>query len=315
MQHLSMPNLSGQTNKQPLVSFGLPVYNGEKFLSRLFDSLIAQDYPNFELIIGDNLSTDRTAEICQQYAEKDERFKYVRHSENLGFISNFNRVLELSQGEYFRWIGDDDWIEPDYTRKCVDFLEHHPDMIAVTTEQDHVFDDGTSHYVEHQGKRLDSNHAYVRFQRMLWFLTADYGLIDPMYTMYRRSAMLKTHGLPLIPAQDHALVSELSLVGAFGHIPECLAHRRRHMYHADGVKENLYKHYEPKNSKKISAGYNTVAALTMWKYVYEYSMPMWQKLLCGYSILSYQLKVATRREIQNLRGRVRFKQRVQSLLR
>ncbi len=60
---------------KPVVSFGVPVRNGEKYLPRLFDSLLAQDFENFEVIIGDNLSSDRTEEICRDYAHRDPRIK------------------------------------------------------------------------------------------------------------------------------------------------------------------------------------------------------------------------------------------------
>lgn len=281
--NLSLENASAAV--EPLVSFGVPVRNGEKFLPRLFDSLIAQDFTNFEVIIGDNLSDDSTEEICRDYARRDLRIKYFRHPENLGQCGNFNRVFELSQGKYFRWIGDDDWIEPSYTSKCVDFLEHNPHFSAVTTEQNHVFDDGSEYYKEYRGERVDSPHAHARFRRMLWFMTADYGFIDPMYTLYRRDAILKTHGMQLIPAQDQVLAVELSLVGRFGHIPELLAHRRRHNYQATSW-DDLLKHYEPGNYKTVNAS-NAKAAAAMWGFVAASSMSPWHKFLCLLSVVRY----------------------------
>jgi glycosyltransferase involved in cell wall biosynthesis len=289
---------------KPIVSFGIPVRNGEKYLPRLFDSLLAQDFTNFEVIIGDNLSDDRTEEICQEYAHRDNRIQYFRHAENLGQSGNFNRVLELAQGKYFRWIGDDDWVEPTYTRKCVEFLEHHLDFIAVTTEQDHVYDDGTIYYKEYKGERLDSPYAYVRFRRMVWFMTADFGFIDPIYTMYRREAMLKTHQMQLMPAQDQVLAIELSLVGRFGHISECLAHRRRHHYAVIGW-DNLLKHYEPNFYEKVNKS-NRQAVSAISGFLHAASMPIWQKWLCQLSILRYVRKTVFRQEYDRLKQTVRM---------
>jgi glycosyltransferase involved in cell wall biosynthesis len=299
-------------NSSPIVSFGVPVRNGEKYLPRLFDSLLAQDFADFEVIIGDNLSDDRTEEICREYARRDARIKYFKHPENLGQSGNFNRVFELSKGKYFRWIGDDDWLEPEYTRKCVEFLENHQDFIAVTTEQDHVFDDGTVYYKEFKGERLDSSQAYVRFRRMVWFMTSDYGFIDPIYTLYRREAILKSHGMQLMPAQDQVLAIELSLVGRFGHIPECIAHRRRHTYQVVGW-DNLLKHYEPSYYKQVNKS-NTQAALAMMGFIQSSSMPSWQKLLCTFSVLRYVRLVILPQKYDRLKAKVRIRTRLKLAL-
>ena len=73
----------------PRVSIGVPVYNGERFLALTLDSLLAQTYRDFEIIIGDNASIDRTEEIGRTYAAKDPRVRYVRHEHNLGLARNY----------------------------------------------------------------------------------------------------------------------------------------------------------------------------------------------------------------------------------
>ena len=107
----------------PLVSIGLPVFNGEKSLAQALDALLKQDYTNLEIIISDNGSTDRTSEICGEYLKKDSRLKYHRSEENLGAIWNFNRVFELSSGKYFMWAAHDDLRKPSFVRACVKRME------------------------------------------------------------------------------------------------------------------------------------------------------------------------------------------------
>lgn len=92
---------------KPLVSIGMPVYNGEKYIRQALDSLLAQDYGHFELIISDNASTDGTPEICREYAARDSRIAYYRNQENMGAAWNFKRVLDLAAGEYFMWLPHD----------------------------------------------------------------------------------------------------------------------------------------------------------------------------------------------------------------
>lgn len=98
----------GQNN--PVVSIGMPVYNGEKYITEALDSLLAQTFKDFELIISDNASTDATESICCNYAKRDSRIRYFRQEKNLGALRNFQFVLDEAVGEYFMWAAcDDKW--------------------------------------------------------------------------------------------------------------------------------------------------------------------------------------------------------------
>jgi len=93
----------------------MPVYNGTKFIREALDSLLAQTFTDFELIISDNASTDDTEAICRKYAAEDQRIRYVRQPENMGLWANFKYVLDESVAEYFMWaaaddVWDEDWI-------------------------------------------------------------------------------------------------------------------------------------------------------------------------------------------------------------
>ena len=97
-------------DRKPFICIGMPVYNGEMFIRQALDSLLAQSYENFQLIISDNASTDATREICEEYAIKDIRIKYLRQKKNLGATNNFKYVLEQASGDYFMWAAhDDEW--------------------------------------------------------------------------------------------------------------------------------------------------------------------------------------------------------------
>ena len=107
----------------PVVSIGMPVYNGEKYIREALDSLLAQTFSNFELIISDNASTDATKAICEEYVRNDPRIRYVRQSENRGALANFKFVLNQAKGEFFMWAAADDrwnehWIESIYIHIC-----------------------------------------------------------------------------------------------------------------------------------------------------------------------------------------------------
>ncbi|TJV45636.1 MAG: glycosyltransferase family 2 protein, partial [Mesorhizobium sp.] len=110
-------------SKSPKVSLGLPVYNGENFLSDAIQSILDQDFSDFELVITDNASTDRTADICLEFAQRDRRIRYVRNVRNLGAGANFNRAFQLSTGEYFKWCAHDDRLSSGFLTDCVRALD------------------------------------------------------------------------------------------------------------------------------------------------------------------------------------------------
>jgi glycosyltransferase involved in cell wall biosynthesis len=97
----------------------MPVYNGERYIRDALDALLAQTYTDFELIISDNASTDRTGAICEAYAARDARIRYIRQPENIGATANFRYVLDRAEGGFFMWAAYDDWWKPDFIARAV----------------------------------------------------------------------------------------------------------------------------------------------------------------------------------------------------
>src|SRR5579859_1098002 len=116
---------------RPTVTIGLPVYNGADHVERSITSVLTQTLADFELIISDNCSTDETADICRAYASRDSRVSYTRTERNIGAAANFTRVVDLANGEFFKWISHDDWIEPQFLERCVALATSNPDIITV----------------------------------------------------------------------------------------------------------------------------------------------------------------------------------------
>ena len=114
---------------RPTVSIGLPVHNGATFLAEAIESILAQTFPGFELVISDNASTDRTPEICRSYAAADGRIRYYRQETNIGAAQNYNVVFQRSSGKYFKWAAHDDLIRPTFLARCVAALEADPEAV------------------------------------------------------------------------------------------------------------------------------------------------------------------------------------------
>ena len=133
-------------DNKPLVSIGMPVYNGDRYLRQALDSLLAQDYENFELIISDNASTDRTPLICQEYAARSPNIHYYKNPHNLGSAKNFNRTFQLSSGKYFMWAAHDDLWEKTYISKCVAQLDQNPAAVLCCSEITFLNEEGRVRY-------------------------------------------------------------------------------------------------------------------------------------------------------------------------
>ena len=106
----------------PLVTIGIPTYNRASLVGRAIDSALAQDYPQLEIVVSNNASADGTEEACLARVAADSRLRYVQQDRNIGATRNFEEVLRLASGDYFMWLGDDDWIDPNYVRLCLDVL-------------------------------------------------------------------------------------------------------------------------------------------------------------------------------------------------
>ena len=118
----------------PLVSIVLPVYNGEKYLSEAIESVVNQTHGNWELIIVDDCSTDRTPEIIQSFVEKDIRIVSVKNEENLKLPRSLNRGFSLAKGEFFAWTSDDNTYRPEAIERMLGRLLEKPLVDLVYTE-------------------------------------------------------------------------------------------------------------------------------------------------------------------------------------
>jgi glycosyltransferase involved in cell wall biosynthesis len=262
------------------VSFGVPVRNGGDRLPKLLRSLLGQTLRDVEVVVCDNCSDDGTPELVQRFAAEDPRVRFHANGTNLGQIGNFNRVLELARGTYFRWIGADDWLEPEYAERCIECFTADPGLVGVTTLQDHVDDAGRRHFVEYVGPRLESPKPWVRARRMLWFHHSDYGHIDPIYTIMRRETLMGSHRLQMVPCTDHVLALEMALLGRFGHVPQCLSHRRREYIDASDA---VLQRYHPTRYAELRVSTFKVSR-AFAGVVRSMPIPARCKALCGVAI-------------------------------
>lgn len=116
----------------PLVTIGIPTYNGGRAVKRAVASVLAQAYRNIEIVISDNASDNETSFICHQLAKAYPCVRYFRQRHNIGMQSNFDFLLKHAEGKYFMWLADDDVLGNDALARYVAFLEANPSYSIVS---------------------------------------------------------------------------------------------------------------------------------------------------------------------------------------
>jgi glycosyltransferase involved in cell wall biosynthesis len=223
----------------PTVTIGLPVYNGEQFVRLTLEAVLNQTFGDFELLIGDNASTDSTLAICSEFAARDQRVRVLRSDANQGAAPNYNRLVRSASGKYFKWLPHDDLIAPAYLERCVGYLEAHPETILCYPQ--------TVDIDEH-GDRLDRDpedtldvtdlRPSIRFRQ---YIESSYTnrQCNAVLGVIRTAVLRETRLIAPYVASDKVLLAELALRGPFHQIKEELFFRR---YHATA---SLSLHPEP----------------------------------------------------------------------
>jgi len=205
----------------PKVSLGCAVYNSdEQLLRKSLDSVLAQTFEDFELIICDNSPDDATARVCMEYAERDERISYYHNEVNMGAYPNFWRTFQIAGGKYLKWVADDDILDREYLAKCVNVLDNDPTValcytrVTVVTENGEVKDD--------QGARIEVMHDSP-VERMLAVLDHSWNA-QGFYGLMRADVVRRLHPISDECARlaDLLLMAEIAIYGKIQQIPENL---------------------------------------------------------------------------------------------
>lgn len=249
---------------QPLVSIGMPVYNGERFLENALNSILAQTFTDFELIISDNGSTDRTEAICRTYVQGDRRIRYFRNQQNFGAGWNFDRVAELARGKYFKWACHDDLCALEFVQWCVDILEQDPNTVLAYPKT-LIIDEHESELEKYEDKfHLQSDRASQRFKT--YHHLVRYGhQCHPFHGLIRRNILTPLLPLGSYPSSDLILLGKLALYGKFYEVPSYLFWKRDHpqaSVRAHNAFRDRIAWYDPSKKGKLH--------LTRWKWLREY---------------------------------------------
>ena len=252
------------SNRAPLVSIGMCVYNEERFISQALDSLLSQTFRDFEIIIVDNASEDATERICQDYISRDNRIRYFRNATNVGGAKSGKLALAKSSGKYFMWAGGHDSWHPDYISECFGVLESDPRVVLCYAQVVVIDHNGNQQQLIEDAIDTRSLDAFNRCRATIWGLSR-IPICDPINGLIK-SDSLRRAGLRNVWGPDNLILIELSLNGAMAQVRKPLYYRRTNRDPAKDVAlwtETYLERIDPQNRKKR-------VMLTYSRMCYEY---------------------------------------------
>lgn len=230
---------------RPLVTVGIPVFNGERFLAETVESVLAQDLEDVVVLVADNGSTDATPELCRGYARRDPRVRFLPSDRNRGAAWNYNRLVDEASTPYFKWQAADDLIRPTFLSSCVEVLETRPDVVLAYSPAEYIDERGDHlSFVTNPRGYGEPAAAGRRIRSVLGVTTQCFEVFGVM----RASALSRTSRIGAYPASDVVLLAELALLGRYAQVEDPLflhrMHRDRSVFqHAD--QRDLVKWYSP----------------------------------------------------------------------
>ena len=285
------------TKNGTIVSIGMPVYQAENYLEETLDSLLAQTFENFELIISDNGSTDRTENICRSYAAKDDRIRYIRHDENLGASFNHNFVFEQSTGKYFKWAAHDDMCAPEFLEECVRVLEEDPSVVLCYPRTKAIDEQGN--FIRDYPTKPLSDAPQAR-KRFFEFVCVPHPCVA-IFGVSRSDMLRETTLLENYAASDRPLLGEIALRGRMYELPQFLFHYRNHgeqSWRANPTRRDQEQWFDPARAQRITLPFWRVMAEHL-RSIQRVPLSASERLWC-YAYMGYWVRKHWRRLYRNL---------------
>lgn len=201
-----------RTSQLPVVSIGIPTYNGGEKIRSVVQSIMKQNYPNLDIIISDNCSDPETADIGRQLSSENCCVRYYRQEENIGMLSNFEFVLNCAKGKYFMWVADDDSLPADVLRRYVHFMEFHPSYSLVSGEIEYSLNGRITEYEKGFNFRQRSSIKRV----IGFYFKVVHGA---MFHGMMRTAQAKRIGIRKVIGSDWHFVATMAFIGKLRNLP------------------------------------------------------------------------------------------------
>ncbi|NKB33473.1 MAG: glycosyltransferase [Pseudomonadales bacterium] len=222
-------------NSSATVTIGLPVYNNERFISTMLESVLAQDYSDFLLLICDDCSTDSTEEICREYADRDRRIRYIRNEQNLGPLENHRKVLDLAESEYFMFARGHEILPQDLFSCAMKVLSENKEVVLANAPTLWIDEEGTvqndKHLLQYDTRK---NGIANRCRKILL------GKCESFYGIGLTQHFRSVRVLEPVVGTDLIMLMEMGLLGSFAVVPS--GNRLRRHYYTEDYGERIKRH-------------------------------------------------------------------------
>ena len=215
-------------NNRPIISIGLPVYNGENYIAQAINCVIKQTFTDWELIISDNASTDRTVNICRDFAKRDRRIRLYEQPRNMGVSPNYNEVFRLSRGLYFKWMAHDDLFSKKFLEVCLREIQGDEQVVLVFPILGFI--DATGRRMGKQKKNLSilGITSKSRFIQLMKLAREGGDVFWVEYGLVRRKILEQTGLMGMYNGDDQVCLIEIALQGKIKQVNHEMFLRREH---------------------------------------------------------------------------------------
>jgi glycosyltransferase involved in cell wall biosynthesis len=210
--------------QSPRVTIGLPVFNGERYLQQTLKSILDQSFEDLEVLVADNASTDSTRDIVRAIASTDPRVRLIPSETNRGAAWNYNRLVNASSAELFKWAGYDDLLDPAYLERCVEALDRDAGAVLAYPETEII--DANGRVVSKYEERLTVDQG--RPEARVAAVAGQLNLCNACFGVMRRERMIDTGLIRPFVSSDVTFLVEMAALGRFARIRDTLFQRRVH---------------------------------------------------------------------------------------
>jgi glycosyltransferase involved in cell wall biosynthesis len=233
----------------PRVIIGSPLFNHADNFREAIESILGQTFTDFALVLVDDASSDATAAIAREYAERDARVSYVRNEERLGLVDNSRKAFAIArqrypEAEYFAWTSDHDLWHPRWLQQLVDVLDNNPDVLLAYPLNRRIGPEGD--LLKRKPWIFDTFGVMNRWTRLRSGIR-EMRAGNMVYGLYRARSLERAGVYRRVVVPDRLLVAELSLYGQFKQVPEVLWFRRWYgrVFSLERQRANFFPHGRP----------------------------------------------------------------------
>lgn len=223
---------------EPKLTLAMPVFNGSNYIRDALDSILAQTFVDFELIVCDNASEDDTREIVAEYAARDDRIRLISNPRNLGASANYNLGFEHGRGTYLKWCAHDDRLSPNYLEACIAALDADPDVALAFGSTRGI--DANNEIVRPVGEEtpsLKDADPAARFRKAIELS----GTCFPIFGVFRRANLERSTLHRPYYGSDRAVLAEAAIMGKFQRVEDAIFYNREHQTRSINIDDKVQR--------------------------------------------------------------------------